>query len=145
MGDGYTSEYIIRRKQKYILEIQNKGRMQFWCDSLLVHHKEKNEKIIYYLIEEWHKPEPYDIFRNVSYYPTVCLLLDTSHRTNHCIKVFGKWIFDSNFEVTFPLTQDCLNYICSGNDTDESIFVGVLHAIRSVPPKFVKMRLNMKS
>ena len=26
-----------------------------------------------------------------------------------------------------------LNYICSGNDTDEIIFVGVLHAIRSVP------------
>ena len=74
----------------------------------------------------------------------MCLLLDTWHRTDNCITVCGKWIFDSNFEVAFPLTQDCLNYTCRGNDTDEIKFVGVLHAIRSVPPEVVQRRLNMK-
>ena len=43
MGDGYASEYIIRRKQKYLLEIQNKGRMHFCRDILLGHHKEKTK------------------------------------------------------------------------------------------------------
>ena len=59
---------------------------------------------------------------SIYHHPTICLLLDTSHRTDHCVTVYGKWIFDSNFEVTFPVTQDCLNNICLGNDTDEIIF-----------------------
>ena len=74
----------------------------------------------------------------------MCLLLDTCHRTDNCITVCGKWIFDSNFEVAFTLTQYCLNYTCRGNDTDENKIVGVLHAIRAVPPKFVLRILNMK-
>ena len=66
------------------------------------------------------------------------------HQTNHCITVRGKWIFDSNFEVDFALTQGCLNYICRGNDTDEIKLVGVLQAIIAVPPEVVQRRLNMK-
>ena len=64
----------------------------------------------------------------------MCLLLDTAHRTDHCITVCGKCIFDSNLEFALPLTSAWLNYICSGIDTDEITFVGVLHAIRAVPP-----------
>ena len=74
----------------------------------------------------------------------MCLLLDTLHRTNHCIEVCGKYIFDFNFEVKFPLTQDCLNNICCGNYTDEIKFVGVLYAIRAVPPEVFQRILNMK-
>ena len=64
----------------------------------------------------------------------MCLFLDTAHRNDHCITVFGKWIFDSNLEFALPLTIAWLNYICSGNETDEITFVGVLHAIIAVPP-----------
>ena len=42
MGDEYASEYIIRRKQNFLLEIQNKGWMHFRRDILMGHHKEKN-------------------------------------------------------------------------------------------------------
>ena len=73
----------------------------------------------------------------------MCLLLDTVHQTNHCINVCDKWIFDSNLESVLPLTEDLLYYICSGNDTDEITFVGVLHAIRAVPPIVAKKRLNI--
>ena len=104
----------------------------------------KNEKRLNYCIEEWHTYTPYDIFCYQSTYPTVCVLLDTWHRTDHCITVCGKWIFYSNFEVAFPLTQDRLNYICRGNDTDEIKFVGFLYAIREVPSEVVQRRLNMK-
>ena len=85
----------------------------------------------------------FDILQNHCSYPTVCLLLDTAHRTNHCITVCGKWIFDSNLESALPLTKVSLNYICSGNDTDEITFVGVLNAIRAVPPVVVQKRLNI--
>ena len=61
----------------------------------------------------------FDILQNHCNYPTVCLLLDTPHRTNNFISVCGKWIFDSNLESALPLTKASLNYICSGNDTDD--------------------------
>ena len=87
---------------------------------------------------------PYYLFRDVSYYPTVCLLIDMWHWTDHCITVCIKWIFDSNFEVTFLLTQDCLNYVCRGNDTDDIKFVGVFNSIIAVPPKVVQIILHIK-
>ena len=65
-----------------------------------------------------------------------------AHRTDHFIIACGKWMFDSNLEFALPLTSAWLNYICSGNDTDEIIFVGVLHAIRAVPPVVVQKILN---
>ena len=83
------------------------------------------------------------ILQNYSNYPTVCLLIDTTHRTDHCITVCGKWIFDSNLEFALPLTRALLNYICSGNDTDEIKFVSVLHAIRAVSPIVVQRKLNI--
>ena len=135
MGVVYASGYIIRRKQRSLLEIQNKCQMHFCCDILLGHHKEKNEKRLNSCIEEWHTSTPYDIFWHRSNDPTVYLLLEKTHRTDHCITVCGNCIFDSNFEVTFPITYDFLNYICRGNDTDEIKFVGVLHAIIAVPPE----------
>ena len=109
--------------------------MHFCHDILMGYHKEKNEKKFNYRIEEWHTSTPYDIFWNQSTYPTVCLLLDTWHRTDNCITVFGKWIFDSNLKVALPLTHDSLNYICRGYDTDENKCIGILHAIRAVPPE----------
>ena len=124
---------------KFIIKDKfNSAVILFWDTT------KKNEKILNYCIEEWHTSTTYNILWDVSYYPTVCLLLDTSHRTDHCITLCGKWIFDSNIEVIFPLTQDCLNYICRGNDTDEIRFFVVLHAIRAVPPKCFQRRLNIK-
>ena len=99
MGDKIASEYIIRLKKKSLLTIHNKGRMNFCCDIIMGHHREKNENKLNYQIEEWHTSTPYDIFRIQPTYPTVCLLLEIWHRTNHCIIVIGKWIFDSNLKV----------------------------------------------
>ena len=87
---------------------------------------------------------PYYIFRNQSTYPTVCLLLYILHHTDHCINVCGKWIFDSNLKVELTLIQDCLNSICCVNDTNDNKFVGVLHAIREVPPEVVQKVINLK-
>ena len=121
--------------------IHDKGRMQFYRDILMGHHRGKNKKRLNYSIEEWHTYTQYDILRNHSTYPTVCLLLETWHRTDRCISVCGKLIFDSNLKLALPLTQFCLNYICFGN---ENKFISDLHAIRSVLPEVVQRRLAMK-
>ena len=73
----------------------------------------------------------------------MCFLLDTAHWTDKCNTVGSKWIFDSNLEFALPITSAWLNYICSGNDTDEIKLVGVLHAIGAVPPIFVQRQLNI--
>ena len=44
MGDEYVSEYIIRRKQKCLLVIKNKGRMHFCRYILMGRQKEKTIK-----------------------------------------------------------------------------------------------------
>ena len=70
---------------------------------------------------------PHDTLRNQSTYPTVCLLLDMWHQTDHCITVFVKCIFDYNLNGTLPLTHDLLNCIFRGNDTDENnLFVSCM-------------------
>ena len=118
--------------------------MQFFCDALMGQSIEKPEQRIHYRIQEWNTyTTTYYILQNHSNFTTVCLLLDTSHRTDHCITVCGKWIFDSNLGFALPLTKASLNYICSGNDTDEITFVGFLHAIREVPPIVVQRKLNI--
>ena len=43
MGDEYTSEYIIRRKQKSLSEIHNKYQIHFCRDILMGHQKEKRK------------------------------------------------------------------------------------------------------
>ena len=52
-------------------------------------------------------------------------LLDTEHRTDNCINICSKWIFDHNLEFTLPLTKALLNYVCSSNETDDITFIGV--------------------
>ena len=44
MGDGYASEYITRRKQKYLSFINKKGQMQFCRDTLMGQYREKKNK-----------------------------------------------------------------------------------------------------
>ena len=65
------------------------------------------------------------------------------HRTDNCITICGKWIFDSNLKLALPLTRAWLNYICSGNDTDEITLVGVLNVVRAVPPIVSQIKLNI--
>ena len=81
--------------------------------------------------------------QNHSNDPNVCLLLDMSHRKDHCITVCGKWIFDSNLEFALPLTKAWLNYICYGNDTDDIAFFGVLYVIKAFPPIVVQRKLDI--
>ena len=85
----------------------------------------------------------YDILQNNSNYPTACLILDMAHQPDQCITICGKWIFDFNLEFVLPLTKASLKYICSGNDTDEITFVGVLHTIRAVPPIVFQRKLSV--
>jgi hypothetical protein len=70
-------------------------------------------------------------------------LIDTSYGICHCITVCNKWIFDSNFECAFPLTQEALDFICKSEDHPDIKFLGVSHAIRTIPPKVVQTQYKI--
>ena len=44
IGGEYASKYIIKRMQKFLLEIHNEGRMHFCRDILIGHHREQTKK-----------------------------------------------------------------------------------------------------
>ena len=100
MRQNITSSVCKHIFWKYITKVICTSAVIFFWDIT-----EKKPKKPNYRIEEWHTSTPYDILRIQSTYPTVCLLLDTWQRTDHCITVCGKWIFDSNLKVELPLTQ----------------------------------------
>ena len=138
MGDEYVSKCINRHKKslllKYIIKVvYTSAVISLWA---IIDKKPKKPN---YCIDEWHTSMLYDILWNESTYPTLCLLIDMWHRNDHCIKVFSKYISDSNLKVALPLTQDYLNYICRGNDTDENKFIGVLNESRAVPLEVVQI------
>ncbi len=139
MGDVYASDYIIQRREESLYKLEHKGRMQYCKDIIMGQFKQKGERKLNYGVEEWKEQPSYNIFTNISPYPTVCNLLDESLGTGHCVTVCNKWIFDSNFEQALPLTQNSLNFICEGK------FLSVPHAIRAIPPPLVKNRLSNKN
>ena len=55
---------------------------------------------------------------SISEYVTLVKLMDYLVNVNHTEIVVGKWIFDSNYKKSFPLTIESLNliYVCSDED-----------------------------
>ena len=106
MADEFASKCIIKRMKnifwKFIIKVGCTSAVIFSWDIT----EKKNEKRLNYRIEEWNTSTPYNILRNEYTYTTVYLLLETWNRTDHCITVSGKWIFDSNLKVALPLTHN---------------------------------------
>ena len=50
--------------------------------------------------------------------------MDSVVNVDHAVSVVGKWIFDSNYKKSFPLTIESLNliYVCSDEDEYFAIF-----------------------
>ena len=44
-------------------------------------------------------------------------------KDDHCVTLYGKWLFDSNFDYALPLTKECLDLCCSNEGTNET-FLG---------------------
>src|SRR5688500_13665007 len=68
------------------------------------------------------------ILKNEENSMVVVTLRGSDGQEDHCVTVFGKWIFDSNFTNALPLTKESLDLCCSSNDRAEK-FVEVVHAL----------------
>lgn len=66
----------------------------------------------------------FDIFNNGDRDLVVALLKGSDGKEDPCVTIFGKWIFDSNFDKALPLCQEALDICCSLDefqDTFESV------------------------
>ena len=75
---------------------------------------EKRRKVdqhICYTMEQWRKIGSFGIMINISKYVTWAQLMDSVSYVNNAVILVVKWIFDSNYEKSFPLNIDELNLV----------------------------------
>ena len=61
----------------------------------------------------------YKILEDISENVTLGQLMDSFVNVNHAISVFGKWLFDSNYEKALVLNRASLDMICSPSVGEE--------------------------
>ena len=70
----------------------------------------------------------YNILKNKCDDMVIVILCRRDGKMDHCITVWGKWIFDSNFKNALPLTVESLDLCCSSDESNDT-FVQVVQAI----------------
>ena len=91
------------------------------------------------------KDKNWDIFANGEKDLVVALLLGSDRKEDHCITLYGQWIYDSNFDYALLLTKECLDMCCSAEDTHETyqsvgvaricVYEELMHYKKGISPK----------
>ena len=66
----------------------------------------------------------YDILDPVDNWLVVASLRGSDGKEEHCVTIYDKWVFDSNFDFALPLTKEALDLCCSSEETHD-LFVTV--------------------
>ena len=69
----------------------------------------------------------YDILKNGENDLVLASLKGSDGKDDHCVTVYGSWLFDSNFDYALPLTKEALDLCCSAENTQDK-FVSVNEA-----------------
>jgi hypothetical protein len=85
----------------------------------------------HWLVPHRLKKATFNIFRDVSEYPTVLQLEATDGGTQHAVTVVGGLVFDSNCERALPLSLETLDYCCS-TDEKAGFYHGIYHGYRFI-------------
>ena len=95
-------------------------------------------KLSYKVLKE---EDGYHPLLDIYSYITFIQFKDFLVRIYHCVTVFGKWVFDSNFPFALPLTKDNFDYCCNNGNNTKLIKVckGVLKAIRVFKKRMIKV------
>jgi len=131
-GDTYASNYVHKRLAE-VSELPNLNRMVYLCDLMSGHHRMKGEKRLKYKATFW-KNGQFDIIEHYTDVPVLCRIQDTFGATDHCITVWRKWMFDSNYTHAFPRTLKWLNFVCArrteGDETCTAQYRSVYEAVQ---------------
>ena len=72
-------------------------------------------------------PHEWDILGNGERDLVLVSLRGDDGKEDHCVTLYGRYIFDSNFDRALPLTREALDLCCSSDDT-KSTFDSVVEA-----------------
>ena len=61
----------------------------------------------------------YNILENAEDALVIAVLCGKDGKHDHCVTVYGRWIFDSNIKHALPLTRASLDICCSSEDTED--------------------------
>ena len=114
IGLSQLASEIADSKQKVIDQIQT---YQLFTDffenkSQYLRHVEINVK-------------EFDIFQSNDQDLLVVSLKGSDRKEDNCITIYGKWVFDSNFEYAMPLTKETLDLCCSSDEQPDT-FVDIV-------------------
>ena len=73
------------------------------------------------------KVSAWNILEVVDNQLVVASVVGSDGKEEHCVTVYNKWVFDSNFDFALPLSKESLDLCCSAEDTQDS-FVCVKEA-----------------
>ena len=105
----------------------------------------KNQQSIRYHLAQWKENNHFLFLDEISPYPILVVLTTQSMNQSHCVTLWGRWIFDSNYEHAFPLEVEWLEFVSSMIDESaicNNAYLYVKHAIWFFPPPAVEARMN---
>ena len=111
------SVHVLYRKSRKIIN---------WCDTVArfsVAVKDSDKHFNFVKL----KLPSYDILDPVDNQLVVASLRGSDGKEEHCVTIFDKWVFDSNFDYALPLSKEALDLCCSAEDTHDQ-FVSVKEA-----------------
>ena len=89
----------------------------------------------------------YDHLLDIYPYPTLIQLKDCLGGIYHCVTVVGKWIFDSTFPLTLPLTKEKIDYFCINDNEKNRMngYKGVLKEFRISQKRRIKVSFRSEN
>ena len=84
----------------------------------------------------------------------VASVVGSDGKEEHCVTVYNKWAFDSNFDFALPLSKESLDLCCSAEDTQDSFvfvkearlcrYAGVLDSKRNTQAQLSRKKRKKK-
>jgi hypothetical protein len=82
----------------------------------------------------------FNVFNDISVYPTVLQLVAKDGNQQHAVTIVGKMVFDSNVPRALPLTKATMDYCCSSDD-QASEFYKIYTGVRFEEPEEKKNKV----
>ena len=86
---------------------------------------QKNKSMFYQKL----KKAKWNILENGEKDLVIVSIKSSDGKEDHCVTLFGKWIFDSNFTKALPLCKEALDLCCS-SDAVKDMFDSVVEALK---------------
>jgi hypothetical protein len=132
IGDGKAFQVILNNTKASIL---CEKRIQFAINLT------RNSKLRYNAVHL----KNFDIFADLSHFPTICVLLGSDASSTHAVTLVDDWVFDANADRAMKLTMETLNWCVSSAEHNNVKFCKVIQATRFRRDKALPVLTFVKS